>query len=41
MTSIQDAESLEEVVQNLVTNIKELWFKYSKTVNLTKHFKVW
>jgi len=38
---IQDAESLEEVVQHLVTNIEDIWFKYLKTVNITRHSKVW
>ena len=38
---IQDAESLEEVVQHLATNIEDIWFKYSKTVNITRHFKAW
>ena len=41
MTSIQDAKSLEEVVQYLATNIEDIWFKYSKTVNITRHSKVW
>ena len=38
---IQDAEFLEEVVQLLVTNIENIWFKHSKTVNITRHSKVW
>ena len=40
-SSIQDTESLEEVVQHLATNIKDIWFKYLKTVNITRHFKAW
>jgi len=38
---IQDAESLEEVVQLLATNIENIWFKHLKTVNITRHFKAW
>jgi len=38
---IQDTKSLEEVVQHLVTNIEDIWFKYSKMVNITRHSKAW
>ena len=38
---IQNTESLEEVVQYLATNIEDIWFKYSKMVNITRHFKAW
>ena len=38
---IQDAESLEEIVQYLVTNIENIWFKYLKTVNITRYSKAW
>ena len=40
-TSIQDTESLEEVVQHLVTKIEDIWLKHSKTVNITRHSKAW
>ena len=40
-TSIQDAESLEEVVWYLVTRIEDIWFKHLKIVNITRHFKAW
>ena len=39
--SIQDTESLEEVVQLLTTNIENIWFKHLKTVNITRYSKVW
>ena len=38
---IQDTESLEEVVQLLVPNIKNIWFKHLKMVNITRHSKAW
>ena len=38
-TSIQDAKSLEKVVWYLVTRIEDIWFKYLKTVNITRHSK--
>jgi len=40
-TSIQNSESLEEIVQNLSIKIEDIWFKYSKTVNITRHSKAW
>ena len=40
-SSIQDVESLEEVVQLLATNIEDIWFKHSKIVNITRHSKAW
>jgi len=40
-SSIQDVELLEEVVQLLATNIEDIWFKRSKTVNITRHSKAW
>ena len=38
---IQDTKSLEEVVQHLATNIEDIWFKYSKIVNITRYSKAW
>ena len=40
-SSIQDIESLEEVVQFLATNIKDIWFKHLKMVNITRQSKAW
>ena len=39
--SIQDIESLEKVVWHLATKIEDIWFKYSKTVNITRYSKAW
>jgi len=39
--SIQNSDILEEIVQNLLIEIKDIWFKHSKTVNITRHSKVW
>ena len=41
ISPIQDAKSLEEIVQHLVTNIENIWFKYLKTVNITRYSKAW
>ena len=41
MSSIHNIEALEIVVQTLAINIKNIWLKYSKNVNITKHFKAW
>ena len=41
ISPIQNAESLEEIVQHLVTNIENIWFKYLKTVNITRYSKAW
>ena len=40
-TSIYDTKSLEEVVQYLASKIENIWFKHSKTVNITRHSKAW
>ena len=36
---ITSKEDLEQVVQEFVHNIDEIWFKHSKIVNVTKHSK--
>ena len=41
ISPIQNAEFLEEIVQHLVTNIENIWFKYLKTVNITRYSKAW
>jgi len=40
-SSIQSIEALENIVQMLAINIDNTWHKYSKSVNITKHFKAW
>jgi len=40
-SSIQDAETLEEVVQLLSFKIKEFWHRNSKLVNITRYSKAW
>ena len=40
-SSIQDTETLEEVVQLLSSKIKEFWHRTSKLVNITRHSKAW
>ena len=40
-TIIQNAKTLEEVVQSISSNIKELWQKNSKPIKITRHSKVW
>ena len=39
ITSIYDAESLEEIIWHLAIKIEDIWFKHSKMVNITKHSK--
>jgi len=38
---IQNAETLEEVVQSISSNIEESWQKNSKPIKITRHFKAW
>jgi len=40
-SSIYNIEALENIVQMLAINIKNIWLKHSKIVNITKHSKVW
>ena len=39
MTSIQNVETLEEVVTTLLSNIEELWQRHSKNIKITKYSK--
>ena len=41
MTIIQNAETLEEVVQSMSSKIEELWQKNSKLIKILRHFKAW
>ena len=34
-------ENLETVVQAFIYNIKRIWHKYSKVINITKQSKAW
>ena len=38
---ILDSNTLEKIVNSLTTNIDNIWHKYSKKVNITKHSKAW
>jgi len=38
---IQNAETLEEVVQLLSSKIEESWHEHSKPVNITRYSKAW
>ena len=38
---ILNSESLEEVVQEYMIILDSLWYKFSKNINITKHFQVW
>ena len=40
-TIIQNAETFEEIVQSISSNIKELWQNNSKPIKITRHSKVW
>jgi len=40
-SDISNKESLEETVQKYITTLDSLWYKYSKSINITKHSKVW
>ena len=38
---IQSIDILKSTVHNLSINVENIWLKYSKMVNITKHSKVW
>ena len=38
---IFDSNILEEIVNSLTINVDNIWHKYSKKVNITKHCKAW
>jgi len=40
-TIIQNAETLEKVVQSILFNIEESWRKNSKPIKITRHSKAW
>ena len=40
-TYILDSKMVEKIVQEFVTFLENLWNKYSKCVNITKHSKAW
>ena len=40
-SSIHSIKTLENIIQMLAINIKNIWLKYSKIVNITKYSKVW
>ena len=37
--NIQSKEILEQIVQTFTNNMDRIWFKHSKVINITKHFK--
>jgi len=41
MSNIINHDILEQITQEFTTTTENLWNKYSKSVNITKHFKVW
>jgi len=41
MSSFQNAENLEEIVQLLTSKIEESWQRNSKPVKITRHSKAW
>ena len=41
ITIIQNAEILKEVVQSILSNIEESWWKNSKPIKITRHSKAW
>ncbi len=38
---IASKKDLEQVVQEFIHNMNEIWFKHSKIVNITKYLKLW
>ena len=38
--NIQSKKVLGHIVQSFANDIKRIWYKHSKFVNITKHFKV-
>jgi len=40
-TIIQNAETLEKIVQSILFNIEESWQKNSKPIKITRHSKAW
>jgi len=38
---IHNKENLESIVQEFTNNTNDIWYKYSKLVNITKHSKSW
>jgi len=41
ISSFQNAENLEEIVQLLISKIEESWQRNSKLVKITRHSKAW
>ena len=41
MDFILDNNTLEEIINSLVINVNNIWYKHSKKVNIMKHSKVW
>jgi len=41
LTNISNYEVLEDITQELSYIIKEIWYKHSKNVNITKYSKLW
>ena len=39
--SIQSIKALEDIVHSLTNNIKRIWYKHFKNVNISKHSKAW
>jgi len=41
MDHIGSKEDLEQLVQEFAHNMDEIWFKYSKMVNITRNLRSW
>jgi len=36
---IESKENLEQIIQDFVCNMNEIWFKHLKIINITRHLK--
>ena len=41
IANVYNCEILETIMEKIISIVKELWYKYTKQVNITKYSKAW